>query len=152
MKQSNNLSLLSLIAKRCVIALLVLISAQALAQTRGTVTEVKDPRIDSAIAKRLTLSKSLNNSPAATSANGFRVQFFMGSNRSDAYNAQSRFNDLYPGIKTYIMYNDPNFKVKAGDFKTRLEATRLMEQLRNQFTALIIISEKINLPKTDSND
>jgi len=27
-----------------------------------------------------------------------------------------------------------------------------MEQLRKQFTSLIILSEKINLPKTDSND
>src|SRR5476651_2680105 len=105
MKQSNNLSLLSLTAKRCVIAFFVLASAPALAQTRGTVTEVKDPRIDSAIARRLTLSKLPGNQAVANTANGFRVQFFMGSNRNDAYNAQSRFNDLYPGIKTYIMYN-----------------------------------------------
>jgi len=152
MKQSNTASLPSLIAKRCGIALFVFISAAAAAQTRGTVTETKDPRIDSVIAKRLALSKLPNNPLAPTSANGFRVQFFMGSDRTEAYKAQSKFNDLYPDVKTYMSYNDPNFKVKAGDFKTRLEATRLMEQLRNQFTSLIVISEKINLPKTDSND
>jgi len=152
MKQRNTISLLSFIAKRCGIVFFVLISASALAQTRGTVTEVKDPRIDSVIAKRLELSKQPSSPQAQNSGNGFRVQIFMGSNRTDAYNSQAKFNDLYPDIKSYIIYIEPDFKVKVGDFRTRLEASRLMEQLRKQFTSLIILSEKINLPKTDSND
>ncbi|WP_448701465.1 SPOR domain-containing protein [Mucilaginibacter sp. AW1-3] len=152
MKQSNTISLLSLAAKTCGIAFFVLLSVSALAQTRGTVTVVKDPRIDTVLAKRAELSKLPNSGQSSNSGNGFRVQFFMGSNRTEAYNAQAKFNELYPDIKTYIMYSEPNFKVKAGDFKSRLEASRLMEQLRKQFTSLIIIPEKINLPKTDSDD
>lgn len=149
MQKSNIISSLSIIAKRCSVAFFVLLSASALAQTRGTVTVIKDPRIDTVLAKRAELS----NSPlSANAANGFRVQFFMGSNRTEAYSAQAKFNELYPEIRTYISYTEPNFKVKAGDFKTRLEASRLMEQLRKQFTSLIIIPEKINLPKTDSDD
>jgi hypothetical protein len=134
--------------QRCVIAFFVLISATAVAQTRGTVTVVKDARIDTLIAKRLELSKG--GGPAAVavnnSGNGFRVQFFISSNRTEAYAAQTKFNELYPDYKTYIIFSDPNFKVRAGDFRTRLEATRLMEQLRSQFNSLFIISEKINLP------
>ena len=144
MKKSGNISI-SLIAQRCVIAFFVLISAAAMAQTRGTVTVVKDARIDTLIAKRLELSRTGGTVAAINSGMGYRVQFFTGSNRTDAYSAQSRFNELYPDYKTYIIYNDPNFKVRAGDFRTKLEATRLMEQLRGQFTSLFIISEKINL-------
>ncbi len=147
MKQSNIISLLSVIAKRCGVAFLVLISTSALAQTRGTVTESKDPRIDTLLAKRVELSKLPNTGQAVApaSSNGYRVQIFMGINRNDAYNAQAKFNELYPDIKTYIIYNEPDFKVKVGDFKNRLEATRLMEQLRSQFTSLFVLSEKINL-------
>jgi len=108
---------------------------------------IKDPRIDSLIALRIALSKnpSAPGIYAPASANGFRVQIFNGSNRNEAYNAQSKFNELYPDMKTYIIYNEPNFKVRAGDFRTRLEASKLMEQLRSQFTSLFIISEHINL-------
>jgi hypothetical protein len=148
MKQSNTISLFNIVAKRSVIAFFVLLGATAMAQTRGTVTVVKDARIDTLIAKRLELSKTGGSATAAanTSGMGYRVQFFISSTRAEAYNAQSKFNGLYPDYKTYIIYSEPNFKVRAGDFRTKLEATRLMEQLRGQFSSLFIISEKINLP------
>jgi len=149
MKHSSTISLLSYLAKTYGVVLFVLLSIHASAQTRGTVTVSKDPRIDTLLAKRAELG---NGPLSQNSGNGFRVQIFMGSNRTDAYNAQAKFNGLYPDIKTYMQYVEPNFKVKAGDFKTRLEASRLMEQLRKQFTSLIILPEKINLPKTDSDE
>jgi len=145
MIKSNTISLFNVVVQRCVIAFFVLISAAAMGQTRGTLTVVKDARIDTLIAKRLELSRTGGAVAAINSGMGYRVQFFTGSNRTEAYSAQSRFNELYPDYKTYIIYNDPNFKVRAGDFRTKLEATRLMEQLRGQFTSLFIISEKINL-------
>jgi len=147
MKQSNAISLLSTLAKISGLALFVLISATATAQTRGTVTVTKDARIDTLIAKRLELKQTQGNV-----VQGFRVQLFMGSDRAAAYSAQAKFYDLHPDVKTYVSYNEPNFIVKAGDFKTRLQATQLMEQLRKLFTALIVIPEKINLPKTDGDD
>lgn len=148
MKKSDTISFLSRIAKRYSIAFFVLYTGTLLAQTPGKVTVIKDPRIDTLIALRLALSKSPNNNttvtPAAT-GNGYRVQFFTSPNRNDVYNAQSKFKELYPDLKTYIIYSEPNFKIRAGDFRTRLEAVRLMEQLRSQFPTLFIIAEKINL-------
>ncbi|RKR81328.1 sporulation related protein [Mucilaginibacter gracilis] len=155
MKTSNTTSSLSRKAIGCGIAFFMLFSVTSLAQTRGKLTVVKDPRIDSLIALRLALSKMPNSNVgvyAPTSGRGFRVQIFSGSNRTDAYNAQSKFNNLYPELKTYIIYSEPNFKVRAGDFRTRLEASKLLEQVRPQFTSVFIITEKINLPKIGNND
>ena len=134
------------------IAFFMLFSLSAAAQTRGKVTVVKDSRIDSLMALRIALSKTPNTAAGAyapASTNGFRVQIFTGSNRADAYNAQSKFNEMYPEMKTYIIYNEPNFKVRAGDFRTRLEASKLMEQVRAQFASVFIIPEKINLPRNN---
>jgi hypothetical protein len=151
MKQSNTISKTGLKAIGYGIAFFMLLSATASAQTKGKVTVVKDARIDSLIVLRLALSK-LPYTPAGAyspaSAYGYRVQIFGGSNRIDAYNAQSKFNEMYPEMKTYIIYNEPNFKVRAGDFRTRLEASKLMEQIRSQFTSVFIISEKINLAQS----
>ena len=152
MKQSNTISLSSLKTLGCGIAFFMLLSVAASAQTKGKVTVAKDSRIDSLIALRIALSKSPNAVPGVyspTSTQGYRVQIFSGSNRNDAYNAQSKFNELYPEMKTYVIYNEPNFKVRAGDFRTRLEASKLMEQIRPQFVSVFIISEKINLSKND---
>jgi len=119
------------------------------AQTRGTVEVVKDPLIDTLIAKRPTLVKV---SPVSeeSSSSGYRVQIFFGSNRQAAYAAQAKFRDEYPEYRTYISYNDPNFRVQAGDFHTRLEAQKLMSELTQSFTSLFIIPGKINPTKTDT--
>lgn len=118
------------------------------AQTRGKVEIVKDPLIDTLIARRPFLNK--NTSISEETAYGYRVQIFFGSNRQAAYSAQAKFLDEYPEIRTYILYAEPNFKVQAGDFRTRLEAQKLQNDLRQKFTSLFIIAGKINPPKIDS--
>ncbi|WP_245845730.1 SPOR domain-containing protein [Mucilaginibacter xinganensis] len=118
-----------------------------MAQTRGTVQVIKDPLLDTLIARRSTLGSGRSSANAPQTANGYRVQIFFGSSRQAAYDAQARFNDEYPELRTYIIYTEPNFKVRAGDFRTRLEAQKLVSEVRSMFTSIFIIPEKINLPK-----
>jgi len=143
---SYNIAKLSLII--CCIFFIPLISS---AQTRGKVEVVKDPLIDTLIARRPFLGKGIM--AGDESANGFRVQIYFGSNRQAAYNAQEKFKEEYPELHTYITYSEPNFRVHAGDFRTRLEAEKLQKEITDMFPILFIISEKINPPKPDaSND
>jgi len=78
------------------------------------------------------------------------VQIFFGSSRQAAYDAQAKFMNEYPEIHTYITYIEPNFKVRVGDFRTRLEAQKLETALGELFKSLFIIPEKINPPKPDA--
>lgn len=122
------------------------------AQTRGKVEVIKDPLIDTLIARRPTLHRTNLNTGEET-IYGYRVQIFFGSSRQAAYAAQERFHGEYPDMRTYITYIEPNFKVQAGDFRTRLEAEKLRNELTQVFTSMFIISSKINPPKVDtSND
>jgi hypothetical protein len=98
------------------------------------------------------LNKETIGVAPAFSSIGYRVQIFSGSNRKDAFSAQARLQDEYPELRTYIIYHEPNFKVRAGDFRTRLEAEKLMQELKPSFSSLFIISEKINPPKADTNN
>ncbi|MES2274564.1 MAG: SPOR domain-containing protein [Bacteroidota bacterium] len=124
--------------------------SNAHAQTRGTVEVIKDPRIDTLAARRLEGgSRTVISSGTATgyiSTDGYRVQFFSGGNRDQAYSAQERLRQKYPDVRTYITYREPDFRVRAGDFRTRLEATKFMQEIKNMFSGLFIISEKINPP------
>ncbi|MDB5136779.1 MAG: hypothetical protein JWP37_3382 [Mucilaginibacter sp.] len=120
------------------------------AQNRGKVEVIKDPRIDTLAARRAELNKAGGADAAAI--NGYRVQIFTGPNRKDAYSAQAKFMEEFPDIRTYVIYSEPNFKVRAGDFRTRMEAEKMEDELKKWFTGMFIISEKINPPKQDSTD
>lgn len=131
-------------------ALLLAATVTTHAQTRGKLEIIKDSRIDTLIARRNGVNKVGSRPGGAISAYGYRVQFFSGSNRKDAFNAQNKFQQKHPELRTYITYREPNFKVKAGDFRSRMEAARLMQELRGTFASMFIVSEKINLPKLEN--
>jgi len=125
------------------LALCLLFAGAASAQTRGKVEVVKDPRIDTLIAKRAELNKSIGVGQLM----GFRVQLYSGSVRRDAYNLQARFQQDFPDIRAYVNYTDPNFKVRAGDFRTRMEAEKFQEQLKRTYEGTFIVTDKINTPQ-----
>ncbi len=132
--------------------------AQSDRSKQGEVKVVKDPLIDSLIARRAELyRKKTPVSPAVTrppvvSSMGYRVQIFYGSDRRQTFNMQSRFRDEYPTYRTYITYREPNYYLRVGDFRSRLEAQRFLNQLRPKYPTLFIFREKINAPNLDTDD
>ena len=128
---------------------------QSFAQKKGEVTEIKDPLIDSLIAKRIELNTknpTTTNpvSPAIFNGMGYRVQIFYGSDRREVFSEQSRFQTLYPSIRAYITYKEPNYHLKVGDFRTRMEAQAFLNELRGTFPTMFIFREKINAPILDA--
>lgn len=130
---------------------------QSFAQTRGQVTEIKDPLIDSLIAKRLELNTKTASSitaptPVIFNGLGYRVQVFYGLDRKEAFSEQARFRALYPQIMAYITYQEPNYRLKVGDFRTRAEAQNFLNELRGTFPTLFIFHEKINAPDLETGN
>lgn len=138
--------------------LLTAIGLTTLAQSKGTVTVVKDPKIDTIIAKRLQLNKKEVTGtvravgPIVTQM-GYRVQIYYGSDRRVIFKEQARFRSLYPNLMTYVTYKEPNYYLRVGDFRTRMEAQKLMAELKSTYPTLFIFREKINAPTLEySND
>ncbi len=129
----------------------MLCAVHAFAQTRGKVEVIKDPRVDSLIAHKFGKSARSAGVGGGYSSNGYRVQIYTGSNRTEAFKAQSRFQESYPDTRTYISYSEPNFKVKVGDFRSRLEASKMARDVKAWFPLTFIISERINPPKLDTD-
>ena len=118
-------------------------------QNSGKVTVVKDPRIDSLIARRIALNKGVSANGSPIVVNGYRIQIFFGPDRNEVYQEQARFKTLYPEYNTYISYTQPNYRLKIGDFRTKMEAQRVLNDLRPIFPTLFIFNEKINPPKAN---
>ncbi|SEL79213.1 SPOR domain-containing protein [Parapedobacter koreensis] len=122
------------------------------AQQRGEVEIVADPLISlmQRSRKGTNITAATTNAPPVdrknatrTTAMGFRVQVYSGSNRTEAYAEQARFKSLYKDIDTYVSYEEPNYRVKVGDFRSRAEAQELMQGLRRQFNNVFIFTEEI---------
>jgi hypothetical protein len=130
---------------KVLIGFVLLICFQQLsAQERGKVTVTKDPLIDSLIARRLQLNRAGVSGNSVT-LSGFRVQIFSGLDRALVYSEQVKFKTRYPGIGSYISYTQPNYKLRVGDFRTRLEAEKLMNELKKYYNSMFIFSEMIIL-------
>lgn len=122
----------------------IVCTQQLLAQEKGSVLITKNPLIDSLIARRLELNRSGIAEDAITTS-GFRVQVLSSLDRQVTYSEQTKFKSRYPKINTYISYTQPNYRLRVGDFRTRLEAEKFMDELRSYYTSLFIFSEMITL-------
>ncbi|NGM61034.1 SPOR domain-containing protein [Sphingobacterium sp. SGG-5] len=74
---------------------------------------------------------------------GFRVQIYSGNNRNEAYAVQSRFKSEYGDIDSYVTYDEPNYRVKVGDFTGRAAANNFMRELRSQYSNVFVFQEDI---------
>jgi len=74
---------------------------------------------------------------------GFRVQIFAGASRNQAFSEQTRFRGMYKDVDTYITYDEPNYRVKVGDFRSRSEANAFMRELRQYFSNVFVFSESV---------
>ncbi|WP_257669353.1 SPOR domain-containing protein [Parapedobacter tibetensis] len=122
------------------------------AQQKGKVEIIADPLIN--LMQRNRMGTNITANPGSktvvdkknatrSKAMGFRVQIYSGSNRTEAYAEQARFKKLYKDIDTYVSYDEPNYRVKVGDFRSRGEAQNLMQGLRKQFNNVFIFTEEI---------
>ena len=76
---------------------------------------------------------------------GFRVQIYNGSSRYEALRRKSEFMHNYPGIRTYLFYASPCYKLKAGDFRRREDAVGLYHEANGTYSPCMIVPDMIDI-------
>lgn len=79
---------------------------------------------------------------------GYRIKIHFGADRAAAKSVQGKFNAKYNTIQAYEDYQQPNFVVTVGDFKTKLEAFETLKKIQGDFPNAFIIKCKIRPMKT----
>ena len=69
---------------------------------------------------------------------GFRIQLYNGF-EVEAKKIQARFKIDFPEIKSYIVYRQPEWKIQAGTYKTKLEADRALLEIKRKFSGAIVV-------------
>ena len=120
------------------------ISSEALAQeldtAPGAVEVIQDVRITQLADQYHKMS--LNN----LEIDGYRVQIFFdsGSNsKNKATKMMEEFGTAYPGIKTYLSYNEPYYRVRVGDFRIMSEAVGFQKKINADFPNSFPVKDKI---------
>src|SRR5947208_13872 len=104
--------------------------AQDVVYDSSSVTVHKDPRLDLLIKKQSQLNEETNKKKTGR---GFRLLVVNSNKREDAINAKTKLYQLFPELKTYLYYQAPYFKLKAGNFKDRKEAEDYQNKLSKYF-------------------
>ena len=134
--------------KLFIATVLICASAEFGLGQKGDVTETKDPRVNALVSKQSEVTPPDVKPKIA----GFRVQLFFDSDRGAVNNARSRFISEFPRIDTYVEYNAPNYYLKVGDFRTRLEAEKIKAAMTVDFPTSFVLEEDINLPRLRKNN
>lgn len=110
-------------------------------QAQNSIEVKSDPKLDSLVKKNIELNKGNQ------SFDGYRIQIFAGSDRNNAQAMRSKFLTEYPEEQVYLIYQQPYFKLRVGDYRNLIEAQGMYKQLQKQFEQLLIVPDKINFPK-----
>jgi hypothetical protein len=94
-----------------------------------------DVAVTQMVEKHVELNSKVKTIP------GYRVQIasFSGTNsKTSAFELRDKFNADFPDMMAYVVFDEPNFKVKVGDFRSKLEAFAFLQQIKEFYKGYII--------------
>ena len=109
------------------------------------IIELSQPeRLESMLMMQISNNRQQKGIP------GYRVRIFSQSGQ----NALPRANEIrmgfinnFPEMEAYQEYNNPNFQIFVGDFRTKSEALREMKRLERRYSGAFIVPAVIDISK-----
>ncbi len=118
--------------------------SDTIGNSKGNVEIVRDSRIDSIVKMHIAYNKSLEG------IQGYRVQIFFDAGNNSLNKAETEANQyqtLFPNDTAYISFTEPYYKVRVGDFRTKLEAEGYMHEILKDYPNAFVIQDIIRLPE-----
>jgi hypothetical protein len=106
----------------------------------GYVNVHADPRIAAIVSKPANANRAFIGK-----VRGFRVQIYNGNDRKKASQIKLDFMKMFPGIRSYLVYNNPQFRIRVGDFRSRKEALDLYNKLSARFNPSMVVPDVVNI-------
>ncbi|NQY68654.1 MAG: SPOR domain-containing protein [Flavobacteriales bacterium] len=106
---------------------------------------IHDSRLYDLIEKDIRLNIEKENR-----ASGYRVQISSSAVRLKSNQSKSKFLSLYPETKAHIIFEQPNYKVRVGDFSKRLDAQKALNLIKPNFPASYIVKDVILITNVKS--
>ena len=79
---------------------------------------------------------------------GYRIQVYVGNDRRDVDEAKVFIYQNFPELNTYLTFSQPTYKLKVGDFTSRLDAERYYSSIKHRYSMAMVVSERIDIKKS----
>lgn len=100
--------------------------------------------VQDSLIKLLVQQNIINNEQKKTIP-GFRVQIISSTNRKSVLELKMQFEQLHPDVKAYFLYQQPYFKLRVGDFQTRINASQFLQIVLKDFDSAFIVPDDISV-------
>lgn len=120
--------------------------AQETNKEKGHIQVIQDDKVDLLVSKHIQINQNKKG------IEGYRIQIFFDSGNNSKTKAQSIYEGFiakYTNVRAYLTFTSPNYKVRVGDFRTRLDAQRFLNTILEEYPNAWIIADIINLPLVD---
>lgn len=112
----------------------------------GRVSIHQDARVDIILQRHIEYNRHLEGK------DGYRIHIFFDAGNqslSRANQAAQRYQMLFPTDTAYVSFSEPYYRVRVGDFRTRLDAEGYLQKIIKDYPNAFVIKDKINFPKID---
>ena len=123
-------------------------SAQQLTSDTSSVVIHKDSRIDLLVKKQAEINEETTRN-ARRVTKGFRLLVVNTNKRDEAISAKTKLYQYFPELKSYLLYQSPYFKLKAGNFKERKDAESYQKKLNTFFPKGVFVMNDMIEVKPD---
>ncbi len=117
------------------------LSAQKNAVDTGKIELVQEYKIKELVNKHVEI-----NSKAPIK--GYRIKIHFGSDKNKAKEIKAKFISKFPDIAAYEKYDQPNFNIRVGDFRTKLEAYKALKEIQLEFPSSFLVQDEIEIPRS----
>jgi len=132
-----------------ILLIFVFIIASALsgvAQTsnEGHVRIINDSRLDT-LMKKYIETNTIN-----PDIHGWRIEIYFEAgnySKKQAMEAKSEFVENHPEVPAYVLFQQPYYKVRVGDFRTKMEAEKFLKEYEDEYPNAFVVTDEINFPK-----
>ncbi len=118
--------------------------SQEISNNPGRVEVIQDNKLDELLDKYLYYCQNYRFVP------GYRIQIFFDSgnnSKKGAMATKASFITKYPDVEAYLIFQEPHYKVRVGDFRTRMEAEGFLEVIIEEFPNAYRVNDKISFPE-----
>lgn len=100
--------------------------------------------IESSSVKELMQKQNEINSKILVK--GYRIKIHFGTDKAKAKEIKAKFILKFSDISAYEKYDQPNFNIRVGDFRTKLEAYKALKDILIEFPGAFIVQDEIEMP------
>ena len=119
-----------------------LLSLSCVAQNGFLILD-QDTRIDTLLMKQRQIHAN------DSTIDGYRVQILMELGNDALHHADSVmevFKKKYPDVTIYLLFGQPYYRLRVGDYRTRLEAEHMYQRLKKKYKNAFVTADRIELP------